>query len=331
MNQALGVTFTGFCRVCLLLMAIVVVSGCETSADDASESMLLPIDLDKPGAEELLRYYFGAYASEEGADPFAAGVLDERDGAFYVDLGTLALLNAAAADSLRAVSGEELGWEELKQFVRATYYRARGLPPTLAALQQQTQYDDETWFTVDVRGVMTTARRRIYVSQEALRAALTTYHNRGEQLVYPIGTTFVGEHFIDSVHVETTVMRKRADDYWDYFIYNREGDLARETGTPPRSLESPIQCVGCHLGDRQFEPEESFPAEAPAGPHGPRAIYVGDNLRDMQVVRFFQEHLKRSDNVLGLYGTLFVSTLRARQRAGSIAPEDSILLAELGL
>ena len=306
------------------------VSGCGTGGGSGQTAEDLPVRLDKSGAEALLRYYFGAYAGEEGADPFAAGVLKQTGGNYYVDLDTLAMFQPAAADTLRTVAGEDaLNWDELVEFVRGTYYTARGLPQSLSALKEQTGYTGEDWFTVDVHGVMTTARRRIFIDQSALRAALAGYHDEGEQLIYPTGTTIIGEHYQDRAHVETTVMRRRADDYWDFFTYNAAGELAYQTETQPRSLKSPTQCVGCHLGDRMFEPEESFPAEAPAGPHGPRAVYVGDEMRDMDVVRFFQEHARRSDMVLGLYGTLFVSQLRAQQRAGTIAPRDSALLADL--
>ena len=329
----------GRCRqVCvaagfLLTLALTLpIGGCGSRAGSDAGVAELPVALDKSGAEELLRYYFGAYAGAEGADPFAAGVLDRRDGRFFVDLDTLALHNPAAADSLRRVSGGDvLGWEELVRFIGATYYEARGAPETQEALQDETDYTDDDWFTVDVRGVMTTARRRVYVEKSALRAALESYHMRDEQLIYATGTTIVGEHYVDSMHVETTVMRKREDGYWDFFTYGAEGQLALQTQTEPRALESPTQCVGCHLGDRQFEPEESFPADASPGPHGPRAIYVGEAMRDAEVVTFFQEHARRPDMVLGLYNTLFVSHLRAQRRAGTIAPRDAALLRALGL
>jgi hypothetical protein len=141
----------------------------------------------------------------------------------------------------------------------------------------------------------------------------------------------VGEHYEGEALVETTVMRKRADGYWDYFAYDASGGLASQTTTPPRALDVPTQCVGCHFGEKLFEPERSFPAEAPPGPHGPRGIYVDDALRDAEVVAFFDEHSKRSDHVLGLYGTLFIAQLRAQEAAGSLPAADAALLDDLGL
>ena len=99
----------------------------------------------------------------------------------------------------------------------------------------------------------------------------------------------------------------------------------------PRSLKTPTQCVGCHFGVKVFEPERSFPAAAPPGPHGPRAFYVDEALRDREPVVFFDEHTKRSDTVLGIYNTLFVARLRADRRAGALAAADARLLESLGL
>lgn len=126
-------------------------------------------------------------------------------------------------------------------------------------------------------------------------------------------------------------MRKRADEQWDFFVYGKDGLPAAQTNTPPRPLKSPVQCVGCHFGDKLFEPAESFPARARPGPHGPRQIYVDEDLRDPVVVRYFDEHRKRSDTILGLYTTLFVSRLRNQQKAGSLTAEDAALLESIDL
>ena len=126
-------------------------------------------------------------------------------------------------------------------------------------------------------------------------------------------------------------MRKRDDGFWDFFTYGPDGTLAAETQARPRALKTPTQCVGCHFGGRLFEPEKSFPGTASEGPHGPRALYVPEAWRDAEVVRFFDEHRKRSDTVLGLYNTLFAAKLRADRRAGRLAPEDARLLESLGL
>ena len=305
-----------------------------TPQSEGRLSGLLPVEIDKSDPEELLRYHLGAYAAPEGADPFRAGLLVEQEGGFAIDTDVLADRHSGAADVLRDVSADGvLNWKELEAFLQATYYDVRALPPTLADLQKEAPYlgNEEPWFRVELDGVMTTARRHVYVPEGALRSALASYHANGERLIYPVGTTMVGEHHAGGERVETTAMRKRADGFWDFFTYDAEGNLAKSTNTPPRKLKTPTQCVGCHTGNKPFEPERSFPGEALPGPHGPRALYVDAALGDAEVVAFFDEHRKRSDTVLGIYNTLFVARLRADRRAGRLGEADVRLLEGLGL
>ena len=319
-----------------LLASILVACNDTSSAAGGSEVEAdeIQIALDKSNPERLLRNYFGGYAAAAGGDPFEAGLLVEREGNYYLDAEVLSELHADLGIVLQAAHEQRrLDWDALSSFLNKTYYGVRALPSTLAELRQEVPYldEDHTWFRVEIDGVMTAARRIVYVEKDALRAALRGYFEQNEQLIYPAGTTIIGEHHLDGVHAETTVMRKREDGYWDFFTYDETGRLAPITNTPPRNLKTPTQCVGCHFGSKQFEPERSFPGEAPPGPNGPRAIHVGNDHRDAEVVRFFQEHSKRSDTVLGIYNTLFVTQLRAQRKASTISDEDTKLLELLGL
>lgn len=290
----------------------------------------LRVELDRKDPERLLRYYLGGYLAPGGADPFEAGVVLRDEGRLFVDPGALGehgpALRGAAADAV-------LDWDEFAAFLQDTYYDARALPPTLDAFRAELPPPDSAgaWFRVDVDGVMTVATRRVYVEQAALRAALQGYVANGRRLLYPVGTAFVGEHWREGRLAEATVMRKRADGFWDYATYGPDGRLARQTQTPPRALKTPVQCVGCHFGEKLFEPEASFPGAAPDGPHGPRTLHVEAALRSPALVAFFDEHRKRSDGVLGLYNTLFVAQLQADRRAGRLPAADAALLDQLGL
>lgn len=325
----------------VFVVASLVVLGVSLGAcrgTDGAETDLpaayVPFHLDKDDPERLLRYYFGAYAAEEGADPFQAGLLLEDGRRFYVNLDSLEARHPGAVSLLVDRNNDgRFDWDELEAFVDQSFYQARHFPATLAALREEVPYEDQSgrWFVVDVQGVMSTARRKVYVAEEALRTALRTYHEHDARLLYPAGTAFVGEHYLDGERVETTVMRKRADGQWDFFVYDAADSLARQTTTPPRALKAPVQCVGCHFGNRLFEPEKSFPGRAEPGPHGPRQVYVDEALRNGEVMRFFDEHRKRSDAILGLYGTLYVARLVADRDAGRLAEEDVALLRDLGL
>jgi len=308
----------------LLLLLALIASGCRTGAPPEGAVRL---DLDARDPDRLLGAYFGGYLGPEGGDPFAAGLIERRGTERYL---LPSRLPAPYRDAFAAPDGV-LDADALADAVHATYPLARQFPPTLDAFRQRVPYGGEGWFVVEKDGVMTTARRRIYVAEAALRAALAGYRAAGDQLLYPVGTAIVGEHWLDGARAETTVMQKRPDGSWDFWVYGAEGALAPATDTPPRPLRAPVQCVGCHVGQRQFEPEASFPAAAPPGPHGPRAVHVPEAWRDAEVTQFFDEHTRRSDTALGLYATLFVGRLREEARQGRIEPEDAAMLDGLGL
>ena len=309
----------------------VLVGGCGRSGPiDVATADRVPVDLDKSNEERLLRYYLGGYVSAEGADPVEAGLM-------IVD-GGLALnpqlLDPAYRIALTDADGNgTIGWDEFVAFVEATYADARLFPHTRAELRSTVQWsnDDSVWFTVDVDGVVTEARRRIYVPLETIRAALAGYADAGGHIVYPPGTVIVAEHLDGERILETTVKRRRSDGFWDFAIYDASGRRASHTSTGPRELRAPVQCVGCHLGRRAFDPEKSFPAEAPDGPYGPRALYVSGDLRNATVTAFFDEHAKRSDGVLGLYATLYTARLVADREEGILSEENRTLLESLGL
>lgn len=317
-----------------LLVLAVTCPACGAGDDDGLPDSFMRLSIDKSDPERLLRTYLGGYVAPEPSDPFEAGVLHDRGGRLFVDMESLRRYQPAAAIHLTDVDGNgRIDWEEFESFVHSTYHTVRSAPATLDDLLRQVSFDptDPNWMRVDVNGVMTTARRRVYVRESAIRDALGHYNERDRRIIYPIATTFIGEHRVDGEVVETTVMRKREDGFWDYFVYGADGSLAEGTTTPPRELASPVQCVGCHFGDRLFEPEKSFPARARPGPHGPRQVYVDEELRDAEVVRFFDEHRRRSDTVLGLYTTLYVSKLRAERREGRLSETDAALLDSLPL
>lgn len=292
----------------------------------------LRLAIEKRDPERLLRFYFGSYLGPDGGDAVAAGVLSGEGDTFTLHPDALAEPWQAALAEANADGDGTLDWDELAAFFQATYAEARALPPTLDAFRSDAPYAaDSAWFTVEVDGVMTSARRHLFVPVSALRSALTNYRSNGERLIYPDGTALVGEHWLEGERVETTAMLKRPDGFWDFVVYDADGQLALSTDTPPRALRSPVQCVGCHFGSKAFEPEKSFPADAPPGPFGPRAIHVGPEMRNAEVVAFFDEHAKRSDTALGIYNTLFVSKLIADRNAGRIATDDALLLDNLGL
>ncbi|MEM6336789.1 MAG: hypothetical protein AAF752_09480 [Bacteroidota bacterium] len=322
-------------RLFLLGLSVLLAAGCGGSDSSAPTGSgdLVRVSIDKKNADRLLAYYFGGYASSAGADPFETGLLQRVDGSVFLDRSAFAALHPGMVAALDPIASDgDLGWKELVDFFQATYYDARNVPTSLSTLETEAGFTPESgWFEVAADGVMTVARRHVFVPEPALREAIAQYKARDEQVLYPIGTTVFGRHQQGEEILETTVMRKRDDGYWDYFTYDQAGQLAAATSTEPRALKTPTQCAGCHLGSRPFEPERSFPAKAADGPHGPRAIYVPAALRNGEIVSFFDEHRKRSDTLLGLYATLYTAELVAQREAGTLSQEDADLLNALGI
>lgn len=309
---------------CVVALLVLTAVGC--GSPSTTHNNLKKIDLDRSDPRSFISYYFGGLESIEGEDPFQSGLVTEVSGEFFLDVDALATRTGLDAAVVDENEDAVLDWSELEPFLVETYYARRPVPTHLDSIGSIAPS-----FDLEVDGVMTTARRTIRLSEAAITDALSHYLENGERLIYPVGTVFVADHKLGGRTVETSFMRKRSDGHWDYAVYDSTGFLAKATQTPPKPLTVPTQCVGCHLGSRLYEPEKSFPAAAPPGPAGPRAIHWSGAKPDLDLVRFFDEHRKRSDGILGLYATLFVTHLREERVSGTISGEHSRLLDTLGL
>ena len=319
-------------RYWILTVLAVALAGCGGDAGpaDPATAEAVPLRLDRDRPQALLGSVLGAYVGPDGGDPYQAGLVSGEGGDLAIHPQKLP---ADARAALKDANGDgAVDWDELAAMLEATYYGARALPPTLDALRERAPYDrgEPEWFTVEVDGVMTAARRRISVPTAALRRAMAGFPE-AQELAYPAGTVIVGEHLADGAVVETTVKLRRADGYWDFAVYGADGQLAPATATEPRPLRAPTQCTGCHLGERLFEPEKSFPGAATDGPFGPRAVHVPDGWRSAEATARFNEHARRDDGVLGLYATLYAGRLLAARQQGTLGPEDAALLEAVGL
>ena len=308
-----------FAFLALPVLASAILCGCTAGPGDTRN---LRVDLGKSDPERLMRFYMGAVDGAGGDSILVSGQ------------GRLAVRHEALAEYVGfdpdQNSDNVLDWEELTALVEETYNADGRIPETLDALREQFAYDDTSAFVVEVIGTMSVATRRIYVPRNAIVEALQNFDSTRRAVIYAEGTTIVGEHLLDGRIVEVTAMTKRADGYWDFFVYGAEGRLADSTSTDPRPLHAPIQCAGCHFGNRTFEPEKSFPAVAPDGPDGPRVFLSNTPGVTTELVSYFDEHRRRSDTVLGIYATLYVGRLIDRARRGTISDEERALLDQVG-
>lgn len=284
---------------------------------------LIRVDLDKRDSERLMRFYMGAVDGVAGDS-----LLTDVDGALHVRADRLSDFTAVTLDTN---DDDVVDWEELTAFVRATYNENGRIPATLDRLRELTSYDDTTKSLVfEVIGTMSVATRRVFVPRAAVIEALEGFSVGAREIHYPIGTTIVGEHWLEGRMAEVTAMRKRADGFWDFFVYDEAGALADSTTTEPRPLEAPIQCAGCHFGTRTFEPEKSFPASAPDGPDGPRVVKSATPGVTAALVAYFDEHRRRSDTVLGIYATVYIGSLIDLEQRGMLDLEGRRLLESTG-
>ena len=296
-----------------------------TSCGQPGTSSTLPVQLDTPQAERVLSFYFGSYVVD--ASPFDEGILRKEEDQIRIDLSQVNGLGLS--ESLDDVNGDGIiDWDELEPFLASTYYEARSFPPTLDALYNQISHPDSGWQAIEIDGMMVSARRRVLVKESAVQEALKNYQANNKQIIYPVGTTFIGHHYDENQRIETTISQKREDNFWDFIIYDQDGRLTSTTQTGPKELTAPTRCVGCHFGGKLFEPEASFPEEAPDGPFGKRGIYVEEEARNKEITELLDEHTKRSDTVLGLYGTIYLSRIQEKLKAGASLSETEALILE---
>lgn len=322
----------------MLLLALAA-TGCGTgsnseggAADVGMSSSAVPIGFEGDDAHRLLGFYFGSFLGPEGGDPVALGILEKREKSWYLrDPQAIDDVPALLQDlyAISRVAGE-LTEEALSAFVQEHYYAVRNFPGTLEeASTALGEWAEPAWFMIDVKGSMVPLKRRTWVRRTAIEAALDNMETLNDRVVYEAGTVFVGEHLEGADVVETTFMRKRADGHWDYWAYDSEGLLTDLVKKEPRDMLVPTRCTGCHFGDRLFEPERSYPAEARPGPEGERALYIPQSWRRADLAGTIQEHARRSDTVLGLYATLYLA--EAAVSASSANDSRSPYLERFGI
>jgi hypothetical protein len=298
------------------VLGALVLMGCQGDLPEGS----VRLDLESRRPRRVAEFYLGAYgtASEvEGALSGSAGVSLRMDSVQIFAPSLAASLRPSAEDGL-------ITREELAKAVSATYAQAIGAPDQIEEFQRVARFssDDDDWMRHEVSGSMTRYRRRLSIRRAAVRSALAGVADGARGLTYDVGTVIVGEHLEGPRVVETTAMIKRRDGFWDYYAYDSTGTRVNSISGTPDPLQVPVDCFGCHYGTRLFEPERSFPGSVGPGPFGERGVWVGDASRHEKAAVYLDEHRRRTDGLLGLYGTLYLSGLMEQKARGT--PLDSL-------
>ena len=310
--------FSDFAGPLVGLVLIVGLAGCSTKQDDSAGSEgvaaedVIRISLDSDDPERLLRFYFGSFLGPDGGDPVDAGILEKRENSWYLRRKWFAEGMAPELEQfiLELPAGSVLEADGLESFVDSSYYRVRAFPQTLRAWREANgAWTEPEWFRIDVRGSMVPLRRSTWIRRSDIRDALDDMDSPDAPILYPEGTLIVGEHSSSGNVLETTLMRKRGDGFWDFWAYDAAGELTNLIKKDSRDMVIPTRCTGCHFGNRLFEPERSFPGVARPGPSGERTLFIPDEWRKGELATMLDEHARRSDSVLGLYTTLFLAEL----------------------
>lgn len=290
----------------LSVLCAISLSACTKDSSETESTSQLVIAKDKSNSETLALFYLSGISSPP-QDALAAGLLSNEDDELMIDVARLFDVDSVLTNKLQSVARKDIiEWDDFEAIFADLYYEHRAIPNSLESLKADHNWDASKRMTLSVDGVMTSARRNTYMPIASLESAIASYSVNNNRLIYPVGTLVVGDHVVDGSIIETTVMLKRADEFWDFAVYDEEGSLIRKTLPLPKSLQAPQQCTGCHFGSRAFEPEKSFPADAPVGPSGERRVFPQAEV-SAELVQHLDEHRLRSDYLLGLYATVHVA------------------------
>ncbi|MDA1027913.1 MAG: hypothetical protein O3B41_02520 [Bacteroidetes bacterium] len=314
-----------------IILGVALLSGCssKTAEEIVDLEDSVEIRLDKGESQPLIAFYLGGFLQKGDS---LASIAVQLGSKWYLikpkpstspDLQ--ALFDAAGEDKI-------LQWEEFEPVVRSSYYRVRNTPLTVDSLKALFgDWNVPGWFSYETRGQMTEYRRRLFIKRENIKWSLEQLDSPSDAILYDEGTAIIGEHLDQGQIIETTAMIKRWDGYWDYIAYGKNGQLALSVAKSEDPLLVPTQCIGCHYGNRAFEPERSFPRDARPGPSGERAVYVPEFWKNQSLTSSINEHVKRSDHVLGLYATLFLAEIITRSKKGEATAAELKLIDQLGI
>ncbi|GEM_PF-1472362 len=289
-------------RLLLIPTFITLISGCSKPPD----TIRLPLE----GAQgkKIASFYIGMIP---GVQPDHVLMQNEK----RLHLRRSMVHNAAPElgellDRLRRDS-DSLTKDSWNEFASVIDKRWNSLPDSLNALieSEASKKAEISPFVLSVYGAMTTYRRDIHIPRKALEDALLYYWNRGEKITYPVGTAIIAYHKDERGKiVEVTAKKKREDGFWDFGVYGQDGQRRSRTASPPTPYAAPTQCVGCHLGTMPYEPEASFLLRGD-DPGGREYLVLDRRLRNEKLIDLLNEHERRSDHILGVYGTVYLAEI----------------------
>jgi hypothetical protein len=261
----------------------------------------------------------------------------------YIDLDAVPPEKAAL---IREIAGDDeslltITLGEMEAYMVRHYYELTRPYPSLQALQIEHPYrDNPNWLTVPVDSVTFHRRRVLHIEKDRIVDALVSYFDNRLRLIYPQGTVIAADSFDPQGNfVETEVLRKRADTFWNFAVYDRDGSLLQtsiafnergEVSPALAGFRAPGNCANCHRIDRlDFSGDPQPPMIAPVQgffhrlPDHVAEIHLGPEYYSHQAFLELTEAAGRQkDGVFGVYGSLLLSELVSKKKLGTLTADD---------
>jgi formylglycine-generating enzyme required for sulfatase activity len=290
-------------------------------------------------------YQLQTLLGTEAASPkVLQGKIVRRQGKeLYVDLDQVpsdkaAILRQIAAQQPPAsdISREEMGW-----YMEKHYYELTSPYPALQVLLRDYPYrDNPDWLTVPVDSETFHRLRILRIDKNKVAAALTSYFENNDRLIYPQGTLIAAESFDKKgMFVEAEVLRKRGDGFWNFAVYDHDGALIPasvafnedgEVDPGGQGFKPSQDCAACHRMDRlDLSGDPEAPARVPIRaffhrlPARVPQIHLGpEYYNHMAFTELTEANAKQKDGVFGVYGSLLLSELAGRKRLATLTEND---------
>jgi formylglycine-generating enzyme required for sulfatase activity len=282
--------------------------------------------------------------TDESSPKVMTGKIVRRQGKeLYIDLEQVAAEKALIVLQIAAQSppSDEISLDEMGAYMEKHYYEiTRPYASVQALLHEHPYLKNPDWLTVPVDSETFRRRRVLRIDKERVADALVAYFDHNDRLIYPQRTVITAESFDKSGSlVETEVLRKRADTFWNFAVYDRNGALIPtslafddegELAPGGVGFKVPQNCSICHRIDRlDLSGDPQAPARVPIRaffqmlPMRVPQIHLGPEYYDhMAFTELTEANAKLKDSVFGVYGSLLLSELASRKRLGTLTAND---------
>lgn len=229
------------------------------------------------------------------------------------DAETQTELRAVAA---QAGAGAQVTFMQWAPVMEKLYGPRRAAPTLEAHKARHRIMQGDTWTYVDVKSLLTKARRRIHYDGRIVLEAAARALETGSPVSYPVGTWFLSEQFNPEGDLtEFHLIGKRPDHDNDYLLYDRNGKLGIKS--VELNMKAPTTCFACHRNARRLTPFAEFPDPASTVAGFTPEVLVELTDAEKAICRAFAPTGPRNDDTFGAYAGLAAVKLKPRIADGT--------------